>query len=272
MNESMLSIIVVSYNTRDLLKNCLNSIVAHTTTLDHEIVVVDNNSCDGSQDMVRKDFPGAILICNDSNAGFSKANNRGVRSSNGAFLLFLNSDTLIRNRSLCHMLDYIVENNRMGIVGPRIVNGENKPTRSYMRFLDVKCLFLGSKYLSFLIDVKKYRLHYDHYDFETTRIVPWLSGACFMMRRSVFEEVGGFDEGYFLYLEDMDLCLQVHRKGYRNIYLPKAEIVHLFGGSSDPLKVNLKFILRSSIEHYFKKNYSAIDYWFAKIYCAAVYR
>ncbi len=131
---------------------------------------------------------------------------------------------------------------------------------------------MGSKYLSFLIDVKKNRLHYDHYDFETTRIVPWLSGACFMMRRSVFEEVGGFDEGYFLYLEDMDLCLQVHRKGYRNIYFPKAEIVHLFGGSSDPLKGNFKAIMRSSIEHYFKKNYSAIDYWLAKIYCVAFYR
>ncbi len=116
MNESLLSIIVVSYNTRELLRKCLDSIKAHATTLAHEIVVVDNNSSDGSQDMVRKDFPGAILVCNDSNVGFSSANNLGVRSSDGAFLLFLNSDTLIRNRSLFYMLNNLKKIKRMELL------------------------------------------------------------------------------------------------------------------------------------------------------------
>lgn len=195
----MISIIIVSYNTKVLLKNCIDSIISHTT------------------------------------------------------------------------MTYIANNPDVGIVGPKIVNTEKRPSRSYMRFLDVKFLFLGSKYLSWLIDTEKYRLHYDNYDFATTQSVPWLSGACLMTSRHVFQEAGYFDEHYFLYLEDMDLCMQVKKNGYSNIYLPSAEIIHFFGGSSEPKKSELKRIYGESAKHYFRKNFSTIEYWLAKIYFSIGY-
>lgn len=271
MKAAELSIIIVNYNTKVLLKNCLDSIINHTTDVNYEILVVDNASTDGSQDMIKDLYPQIELQCNKENEGFSRANNQGYRLSGGDYLLFLNSDTLIRNDTILTMMTYIKNNPYVGIVGPKIVNAENRPSRSYMRFLNVKVLFLGSRYLSWFINTKKYRLHYDTYDFKSTRIVPWLSGACFMMRRQVFKEAGCFDENYFLYLEDMDLCMQVKKRGNNNIYLPCAEIVHLFGGSSEPQMSNLVEIYKKSADHYFRKNFSTIEYWLAKLYFSIDY-
>lgn len=271
MKATVLSIIIVNYNTKDLLKNCLDSIISHTTAVDYEIMVVDNASTDGSQDMIKDLYPQIELQCNKENIGFSKANNQAYHTSRGDYLLFLNSDTLIMNDAILTLMNYLKNNPDVGIVGPKIVGTENQPSRSYMRFLDVKCLFLGSKYLSWLIDTEKYRLHYDHYDFSSTQSVPWLSGACLMTSRRVFQEAGCFDENYFLYLEDMDLCMQVKKIGYSNIYLPSAEVVHLFGGSSEPHKSELKKIYLRSAKHYFRKNFSIIEYWLAKLYFSIGY-
>jgi GT2 family glycosyltransferase len=140
-----------------------------------------------------------------------------------------------------------------------------------MRFLDVKSLFLGSKYFSWLIDTEKYRLHYDTYDFSSVQTVPWLSGACLMTKRQVFQEAGCFDENYFLYLEDMDLCMQIKKLGYSNIYLPSAEIVHFFGGSSETQKNQVNRIYKESATHYFRKNFNAIEYLVAKLYFSIKY-
>jgi len=266
LKTKSLSIIIVNYNTKALLKNCIDSIISHTSDVSYEILVVDNASTDGSQDMIKNQYPRVVLQCNNENVGFSRANNQGYRMSSGDYLLFLNSDTLIINGAILTMLTYISNNPGVGIVGPKIVGPENKPSRSYMRFLDLKILFLGSKYLSWAIDTKKYRLHYDNYDFSSTQNVPWLSGACLMTSRRIFMEAGCFDEHYFLYLEDMDLCMQVKKIGYSNIYLPEAEIVHLFGGSSAPKKSELKNIYSESVNHYFRKNFSIIEYWLAKLY------
>lgn len=266
MNETKLSIIIVNYNTKILLRNCLDSIIDHATNVDYEIVVVDNASSDGSQDMIREMYPRIKLQCNEVNVGFSRANNQGCRIGAGDYFLFLNSDTLVRDGAILTMLTYLKNNPDAGLVGPKIVGPENRPSRSYMRFLDVRFLFMGSKYFSWFLDVEKYHLHYDHYDFSSVQSVPWLSGACLMTKRSVFQEAGCFDEHYFLYLEDMDLCMQVKKLGYSNIYLPSAEIVHLFGGSSEPKKKELKKIYRQSAKHYFKKNFSAIEYLLAKLY------
>jgi GT2 family glycosyltransferase len=266
MKATELSIIIVNYNTKVLLKNCLDSIISHTKNVNYEIIVVDNASTDGSLDMIKELYPQIALQCNKENVGFSRANNLGYRMSSGDYLLFLNSDTLVRNDAILTMMTYIKDNPDIGIVGPKVVGPENHPSRSYMRFLDVKSLFLGTKYLSWFIDTEKYRLHYDHYDYSSTQSVPWLSGACLMTSRHVFQEAGCFDEHYFLYLEDMDLCMQVKKNGYSNVYLPSAEIVHLFGGSSEPKKSELKKIYLISANHYFRKNFSTIEYWLAKLY------
>ena len=143
-----------------------------------------------------------------------------------------------------------------------------QPTRSYMRFLDVRMLFLGSKFLKHLIDTQKYKLHFSWYDFDSIQKVPWISGACMMIKRNIFEQAGLFDEGYFLYLEDMDICLQVTRIGYQVVYFPEAEIIHYFGASSESSFDKLNSPYQNSMRHYFEKNSSRVHLWIARLYLA----
>jgi len=261
-----LSILIVNYNTRELLQNCINSIFENTEDITYEVIVVDNNSTDGSEKMVLNMFPQVQLLCNQENMGFARANNQAYRQSKGKYLLFMNSDTLALNSPFEKMIDYMKDHPEVGIVGPKILDNKDQPTRSYMRLLDVKKLFFGSKHFKSFIDVEKHRIHFPLYYYDMIQEVPWLSGACMMVRRKVFREAGLFDERYFLFLEDMDLCLQVAKLGYRIIYFPKAEIIHLFGGSSEVDSKKLSRIHRDSMLLYFKKNFSRIHYWMAKAY------
>ena len=254
-----ISIIIVSFNTRELLKNCLDSIYRNTKGLQYEVIVVDNRSEDGSAKMVCDNFPNARLILNTSNAGFAKANNTGFQHSHGDHLLFLNSDTLIRNNAITYLSDYLQKHPTVGVVGPKLLTADGTPTQSYQRFLDVAQLYLGAKWLRHVVDVTKYRMNYPRYQFTSDKQVEWLSGAALAIKRHVFEQVGKWDERYFLYYEDMDICLQVTRVGYKVMYHPAAEVVHLFGRSSTQTP-NLKAIRNRSVRYYFKKNHSAMAY------------
>jgi hypothetical protein len=260
------SIIIVSYNTRELLQDCIRSIIDSTKGLACEIIVVDNNSTDGSQQMLNETYPDVKVLCNSDNIGFSRANNAGYNVSNGEYLLFLNSDTIILNNAVLKMADYLKRHTKAGILGPKILNERREPTRSYMRFLDAKMLFLGSKRLRFLVEVENYRLHFPVYDYNSIRKVPWLSGACLMIRRKVFEEAGLFDEHYFFYLEDVDLCLQVNRLGYDVVYFPVVDIIHMFGGSSNQHPDHLHKLYDKSMAYYFRKNMPGIQYLLALLY------
>lgn len=271
MSDITISIIIVNYNTKILLRDCLRSILDNTFSASYEIIVVDNNSTDGSQNMIRDLFPQIVLIANEYNAGFAGANNQAFRASRGAYLLFLNSDTIIHNSAIISLYEHLKTAPHAGIIGPKIFDVDGCPTRSYMRFLNAQMLFLGSKYFSPIIDTSKYRMHFPKYDFMSTHDVPWLSGACIMIKRQVFEQAGCFDENYFLYFEDMDLCLQVNKLGYRNIYFPDAEIVHLFGGSSKSNSGEVSNIFRRSLLYYFQKNFPIPHYWIAKAYSAIKY-
>jgi len=261
-----LSIIIVSYNTQKLLRDCIQSVIDSTKDISYEIIVVDNNSTDGSQQILNETYPDIKLLCNKDNVGFSRANNQGFRVSSGQYLLFLNSDTIVSNNAVLKMVDYMKENQEAGIVGPKILNERHQPTRSYMQFMDAGTLFLGSKNLRFLFDVEKHRLHFSQYDYDSIQNVPWLSGASLMIARNIFEEAGLFDERYFLYLEDMDLCLQVHKRGYQVVYFPRAEITHLFGGSSHQQHDRLNQLYNESMAYYFHKNYPGLQYFLAKLY------
>lgn len=260
------SVIVVSYNTRELLKDCLLSILKNTERLIYEVIVVDNNSTDGSLQMIREMFPQVLLLYNKENLGFSCANNKAYRHSKGEHLLFLNSDTLILDGAIKKMNDYLKTHPQVGIVGPKMLNYLHQPISSFQRFLDIKKLFLGSKYLKGILDVKRYRMNYPSYDFTSIQDVEWVSGACLEVRRDVFEKVGLWDENYFLYYEDMDLCYQVSKSGYRVVYYPEAEISHLFGQSAKKNTLNLKKIEKNSMKYYFKKNHPLIHYWIAIVY------
>lgn len=261
-----LSIIIVNYNTKELVKDCLLSIHMTKRDLDYEVIVVDNNSTDGSQEMIKNKFVDVKLIPVSQNVGFSRANNIGYKQSIGQYLLFLNSDTIIHNNALGKIVLYLEGHPTVGILGPRILSPEGRPTHSFQRYLDVKKLIFGSKYLKYILDIKRYRMNYPSYNFTAIQDVEWVSGACFAVRRDVFEKVGFWDENYFLYYEDMDLCYQISKSGYRVVYYPEAEITHLFGQSTKKSTLHLMKIEKTSIRYYFKKNYPLIHYWIAVLY------
>ena len=260
------SVIIVSYNTRELLKDCLRSVFDNTENLVYEVIVVDNNSKDGSVQMVEERFPQVLLLSNKENLGFSCANNKAYWHSKGEYLLFLNSDTLIVDAAIEKMHVYLKTHPEVGIIGPKTLNHLHQPIRSFQRLLDIKKLFLGSKYLKRILDVERHRMNYPTYDFSSIQDVEWVSGACLAVRRDVFEKAGLWDENYFLYYEDMDLCYQVSKAGYRVVYYPEAEITHLLGQSTKRVTQNLKKIEKNSMKYYFKKNHPLIHYWITILY------
>ncbi|MFN2278354.1 MAG: glycosyltransferase family 2 protein [Candidatus Promineifilaceae bacterium] len=231
-----LSVIIVSYNTRRLLDECLASLqTAASPTNGLEIVVVDNASGDGSVDMVREKYPDVRLIASDENRGFSAANNLGVREANGRVLLFLNSDTVVSAEALVQPLDYLDAHPNVGAITVRLVypNGERDPDnhRGFPTPWNALCHFSG---LGRLFPASpRFDGYFQSYaDFEQTHAVPVIAGSFMMMPRAVFDELGGWDETYFFYGEDIDFCYRIHQAGYEIIYYPHVEVLHYKGASS----------------------------------------
>ena len=231
-----LSVIIVSYNTRRLLDECLASLqTAASPTNGLEIVVVDNASGDGSVDMVREKYPDVRLIASDENRGFSAANNLGVREANGRVLLFLNSDTVVSAEALVQPLDYLDAHPNVGAITVRLVypNGERDPDnhRGFPTPWNALCHFSG---LGRLFPASpRFNGYFQSYaDFEQTHAVPVIAGSFMMMPRAVFDQLDGWDESYFFYGEDIDFCYRIYEAGYEIIYYPHVEVLHYKGASS----------------------------------------
>ncbi len=233
-----LSIVIVNWNTRDLLDACLTSVCDYLIPLCGETIVVDNGSSDGSADMVAQQFPGVHLIVNATNKGFATANNQGLELARGRYILLLNSDTLVQPDALERMVRYIGAHPSVGALGPRLLNADRSlqsSARNFPRLLNDSLGFL---------EVRRWPLvgrlaeHYDRAtalywdDHRQTREVDWLMGACLLLRREALEQVGLLDEGYFFFAEEADLCYRLRRSGWSIVFFADADIVHLGGQSS----------------------------------------
>ncbi|MHA1381600.1 MAG: glycosyltransferase family 2 protein [Candidatus Helarchaeota archaeon] len=249
-----LSIIIVNYNTKDLLRNCLNSIIENTKGINYEIIVVDNASSDGSVERLKKEFPQVKIICNTENLGFAKANNQGIRITRGETVLFLNPDTLILNGAIPKMLDFIKRQKSVGVVGPKLFKNINREFHpSARRF--TKPLYV---FLSYLPLAGFVLWMYNNFFFNKRKIreVDWLWGAVLLVKKEVINKIGGFDENFFMYSEEEDFCLRAHRSGYRVFYFPKAEVIHLKGKSAENRKIETSRYFWKSKLYFFKKYYS----------------
>lgn len=249
----LLSTIVVSANTRDLLEQCLRSATAAMAALDAELIVVDNASTDGSSDMVRGTFPGVRMIANDSNLGFATASNQGLRACSGRFALLLNSDTVVSRNALDSMVEFIVEHPHAGIVGPRLVGGDGATQASASDLPGLRmqiASFLGLRHLvprnvaralartpalGRVVDWLSGGYFTPALSSESTQRAPrqvgFISGACLLARREMWEQIGVLDERIFLFLEDADWCRRAGEAGWDLWYIPEVEIVHLGGQS-----------------------------------------
>jgi GT2 family glycosyltransferase len=258
-----LSIIIVSYNTRALLAECLASLRATLAPLTAQIVVVDNASSDGTAAMVAADFPDVTLIANATNRGFAAANNQGLSISTGQEVLFLNPDTRVLPGAVAEALAYLRANWDVGAVGVRLLNGDGTLQPSWRRFYSFLGTLLDNKLTARLLGRSQGSL-IDGLPAAPTP-VDWVIGAFLLVRRAALARVGGgFDERYFVYGEEIDLQYALRAAGWSVVFLPGPAIVHYGGQSAKQVKVAATLYDYHSRYLFVRKHYPAPSvalYW-----------
>lgn len=249
----MVSIIILSYNTKDLLRSCLQSVFTYTRGVDFEVIVVDNASHDESVGMIKKEFKNVRVVENEKNVGFSKGNNIGARSAKGEQLLFLNSDIIFTENDVKHMVSYIEKDKKNGVVGAYFRNPDGSHQKSYGSFYTLPRLFLDLFFGE--------RLGFPH-NIERPQETDWVSGGCFLIRKDLFEGLGGFDENFFMYVEDMEFCFRIKKKGYRILVVPSS-FIHAGQGSSDRSFAIIQ--IYKSMLYFFKKHNNSLEYAIVKL-------
>lgn len=229
------SVVIVSWNTADLLRTCLVSLLQDTSAIQIETIVVDNASADGSAGMVAREFPEAHLIVNPRNEGFAAANNRGLSQARGRYLLLLNSDTVMLSGALEGMVRYMDAHGRVGALGPRILNDDRSVQLSahdFPRLDHDAVVLLEVKHWPVVGDLaRRYARRVYAPDRQETREVDWVVGACLLLRREALEEIGLLDERYFFFFEEPDLCMRLRQRNWSTVFLASSEIVHRGGQS-----------------------------------------
>jgi len=236
-----LSVIIINWNTRQLLLDCIASIYRTVQQATFEIVVVDNGSSDGSVEAVAKHYAGVIVIANQRNAGFAKANNQAIRQMNGRFAVLLNSDTVLTENALDGMLAFMEARKNAGMCGPRLLNEDGSDQTSVGTFPRLAGEFV-SKSLLKVFTPAVYRACFVPHAPEDRNpvVVDFIIGACMMARKEAIDAAGMLDEDYFFFYEEIDWCLRMHRAGWPVYHLPQASIYHLGGGSSKSVSLKAR--------------------------------
>ena len=233
-----LSIIIVNYYQSHMLGDCLESLHLTVQKIQFEVILVDNSSRDKGLESVLKRFPKTRVIDNLRNVGFARANNQGAKTASGDFLLFANPDTTMTKGAVESMLDYIRSNHSVGILGPKVLNPDQTLQYSCRKFPTIwSGLFNRYSMMTRLFPNNRYSKDYLMLDCDhsSTRSVDWISGCCMMIPALIFKKINGFDENYFLFIEDVDLCQTMWKSGYRVDYFPSAKIFHKISSSNSQL-------------------------------------
>lgn len=255
----LLSVIIVNYNVSHFLEQCLLSVMSACENIDAEVIVVDNNSVDGSVEMVRDKFPGVKLIANEENAGFSKANNQGINVSAGKYVLLLNPDTVVEPDTFSKCVSFMEDHPEGGGLGVYMVNGKGEylpeskrslptPHVAFYKTFGMSALFPKSKRFG------KYHLGY--LDKDSIHEVEVLSGAFMLLRRETLDKTGLLDETFFMYGEDIDLSYRILQAGYKNYYFPGTRIIHYKGESTRKSSLNYVFIFYQAMIIFARKHFT----------------
>ncbi len=248
-----LTLIIVSWNTSALLDACLSTIPASVAGLHVQPIVIDNNSTDGSPEMVAADFPQVTLIRNAENVGFARANNQGIRQALGRHVLLLNSDTQLPPGALVGLVDFMDTHLSVGVCSPRLLTQDGAP-QAYAFGDDPSFSYLLRRGLKRLLLNRP--IH--DWDVDHTVDVDWVSGACLLLRREALAQVGGLDEQIFMYFEDVDLCRRIRQQGWRVCYVPEIQITHL-GGQSLIQNPRAPAVYQESLRYFYAKHYGPIS-------------
>lgn len=249
-----LSIIIVNWNTRQITADCLRSIQETAGSLQYEVILVDNASTDGSQAMIREQFSWVKLIENQDNPGFAGANNQGMAVAQGRYLLLLNSDTLVKPGALQSAIEFMDAHPEAGLCGVRLLNPDGSFQTSYAPFPNLITEFLIATTLGRRL-INPYYPTPRPRPGETAHEVDWVVGAFMLLRREVFERVGGMDTSYWMYSEETDWCYRIKKAGFPIFYLPEVAIIHIGGASTRQRKPEMMARLTKSKVLFFAKNY-----------------
>ena len=242
-----LSITIVNYNTKDLLRQCIKSIFENTKDISYEIIVVDNASIDGSVEMLQTEFVGIKVIQNKENLFFTRAHNQALRISNGRYLMILNSDTIILENTFDKMVRFMDEHSEAGACGPKLLNADFSLQKSVAQFPT-----FPNNY------IKKQRFYFD-LELNKTIEVDSVGGSCIILKREVVEKVGLLDEKFLAYWEEIDWCKRIVDAGYKVYYFPEAQLVHFWQVTMSKLgKEKKEKIFYNSMVYYYKKHYGII--------------
>jgi GT2 family glycosyltransferase len=250
------SVIIVNWNTKGLLRDCLCSVYDHAGDIDYEIIVIDNSSTDGSASMVKNDFRQVILIENSENRGFAAANNQGMAVAKGKYVLLLNSDTVVLDSSIANTVRFADENPQVAVAGCRVLNPDRTLQRTCFMFPSVLNMLLSSTYLYKLFPKNRFfgREQMTWWDRNDVRIVDVVTGCFMLVRREAIEQVGVMDERFFMYGEETDWCYRFREKGWKVMFAPVGEIIHFGGQSTAQKPVAMIVQLRLSILKFIKKH------------------
>jgi GT2 family glycosyltransferase len=254
-----LSVVTVSYNTRELVRGCLASVFATLgSALRFEVIVVDNASSDGSVPMIRGSFPAVHVLANSENVGFAAGSNQGIRESSGRYVVLLNPDTVAMDGALVEMVRLMEQRNEVGAVGPSLLFPDGSLQHSAFTFPTLPMIFLDFFPLNHRFVNSRLNGRYprawcregEPFDIDHPL------GAALMVRRSVVDEVGLLDEGFFMYCEEIDWCMRIKRAGWTILCCPAANIVHYVGQSTGQFREDMYVELHRSRYRLYKKHYN----------------
>ncbi len=250
------TIIVVSYNTCNILQQCLMYLEELTDAFNAQVIIVDNASSDGSAEMVETCFPLYTLIRNQKNLGFACANNQGIRFAKGEFILLLNSDAFLTAEALQVLIDYAVQHNKVGICGPQLINSDGTWQRSYGLIPSPRSAILDALGFTSLRHVVFKALWKLTGDYWRPKSVEYVDGACLLIRRAVIEQIGVLDERFFFFVEDADFCHRAWQRGWKVAYVPKSRVLHLRGQSSSKKNAShSQKLMRPSLQAFVTAHY-----------------
>ena len=264
-----LSVIIVNYNVKYFLEQCLCSVQKAITNIDAEIIVIDNHSNDGSLAYLHPLFPSVIFLVNEKNVGFGKANNIALLQAKGDFILFLNPDTIVNESCFTQCISFLKNNTNAGAAGVRMIDGSGKflpeskrsfpsPLSSFYKLIGLASLFPSSKRFN----------HYalGHLDENKIYEIDVLAGAFLMIKKEVLEKVKGFDESFFMYGEDIDLSFRIQQVGYKIFYLGETTIIHFKGESAKKQNINYVRMFYAAMDIFVRKHYGGITSFFFSLF------
>jgi len=240
-----ISIVILSFNTKELLKNCLESL----KDLKVEIIVVDNGSTDGSLQLINSlKWPNLKIIANKKNLGYGAGNNQGIKIAQGDYILLLNSDTVVKDEAPLKMANFLKKHPQVGAVGCKLLNPNNsiQPSAGPFPNLMISAVMLFAEH--WLGDLVRA-------SFNKTKEVDWVMGAALMVRHDVFQKADPMDEGIFMYMDEVEWCFRIKKAGYKVFFYPGAEVIHFFGGSSKTGRRDPVLNIYRGLLYFYKKHY-----------------